>query len=128
MSEGNGRQQQSPVVVGIACAVLLGYGGVTWFLFRNVGVPSETWTRYTFLLGGIEAIAFAAVGYLFGKEVHRQQAEKAEKRAQDAQVEVAAVNKRAVDVERKGPRFGRPSSDKGSRFSFIRSPGSGFVR
>jgi hypothetical protein len=102
MSEGNGGQTRNPIVVGIACAVLIGYGLVTWFLFQNVGVPSETWTRYTFLLGGIEAIAFAAVGYLFGKEVHRQQAEKAEKRAQDAQGEVVAANNRAVDAERKG--------------------------
>jgi len=95
MSEGNGGQTRNPIVVGIACAVLIGYGLVTWFLFQNVGVPSETWTRYTFLLGGI-------VEYLFGKEVHRQQAEKAEKRAQDAQGEVVAANNRAVDAERKG--------------------------
>lgn len=102
MSGGSEGQTRSPVVVGIACAILIGYGSAALFLFLNVTVPSETWTRYTFLFGGIEAVAFAAVGYLFGKEVHRQQAEKAEKRAQDAQTEVVAANSRAVDAERKG--------------------------
>jgi len=102
MSQENGTVQQNPVVVGIAVAVLIAYGVVTWFLFKNVGVATETWTRYTFLFGGLEAIAFAAVGYLFGKEVHRQQAENAEKRADNATAEASAANQKAADSERKG--------------------------
>jgi uncharacterized protein YicC (UPF0701 family) len=34
----------------------------------------------------VEAIAFAAAGFLFGKEVHRERAEKAEERADDAEM------------------------------------------
>lgn len=98
----NGTTSQNPVVVGIAITILIAYGAVAWFLFTQIGVASETWTRYTFLLGGIEAIAFAAVGYLFGREVHRQQAAKAEKRANDAQADANAANKLAVDAQRKG--------------------------
>lgn len=33
-----------------------------------------TWTRAVFLLQGVEAVAFAAAGWLFGQEVGRQEA------------------------------------------------------
>ena len=39
-------------------------------------------TQYTYLLSGLETITFTAIGWLFGKEVHRQQAQPAERRAE----------------------------------------------
>src|SRR3954469_17211509 len=54
---------------------------------------SETiWGRYVFLLGGLEAIVFTAVGWLFGREVNRKQAEQAEE-AQDEAKKATATAK-----------------------------------
>jgi hypothetical protein len=43
-----------------------------------------TWARQTFLLAGIEAITFAAIGWLFGREINRARAERAEVAEQEA--------------------------------------------
>jgi hypothetical protein len=48
-----------------------------------------TWTRLTYLLGGVEAIVFTAVGWLFGREVHRGEAQAAKEDAASSK-EVAA--------------------------------------
>jgi hypothetical protein len=55
------------------------------FLLSEVGVKQASWERYVYLLSGVEAIVFAAVGWLFGKEVHREQAEKAEAKTEVAE-------------------------------------------
>jgi hypothetical protein len=67
------------------------------------------WTRAAYLLGGVEAIAFAAAGYFFGREVNRQRAESAEEQADQAgqqaeQARSAALEaeKRATEAETKG--------------------------
>jgi hypothetical protein len=60
------------------------------FLLHEVAVSQADWERYVYLLSGVEAIVFAAVGWLFGKEVHRERAEKAEAtaaKAADGQLE-----------------------------------------
>jgi hypothetical protein len=61
------------------------------FLLSEVGVSQESWQREVYLLSGVEAVVFAAVGWLFGKEVHREQAEKAEANAQAAEAKTEAV-------------------------------------
>jgi|SRR5882672_6231638 len=94
---------QKGIVVVIAILILIAYVIVVLFLFtQSKTAPNETWTRYTLLLGGVEAIAFSAVGYLFGKEVHRQQAENAEKRAADAQQQAISASNEAAAVRSKG--------------------------
>jgi hypothetical protein len=50
-------------------------------LLQRTSTDDVTWTRSVYLLSGIEAVAFAGVGWLFGKEVQRERADKAEKRA-----------------------------------------------
>jgi hypothetical protein len=94
---------QKGIVVVIAILILIAYAAAVLFLFiQSKTALNETWTRYTLLLGGIEAIAFSAVGYLFGKEVHRQQAENAEKRAADAQKQATSASNEAAAVRSKG--------------------------
>jgi len=54
-----------------------------WFvryLLQQISVDEQQWTRSVFIFGGVEAVAFSAIGYFFGKEVHRERAEKAEDR------------------------------------------------
>lgn len=67
------------IVALAALAVLL------LVLYQDRGMSERDWNRSTYLFAAVEAIAFAAVGWLFGKEVHREQAENAEQRAETAQ-------------------------------------------
>ena len=78
----------SPVVLLVIAVALLVAYGVTIFVLFNLaddsGVDEPIWSRYIYLLGGLEAIVFTAVGWLFGREVNRKQAEQAEKATKDA--------------------------------------------
>ncbi len=58
------------------------------FLVINADTGDSTeWERWVYVFGAAEAIAFAAVGWMFGKEVNRQRAESAEATAEQAQEE-----------------------------------------
>ena len=70
------------------------------FLLANVAATELAWQRYVYLLTGIEAIAFAAAGYLFGREVNRGAVQQAEKRAETAEDTAGKVAQRADDTER----------------------------
>src|SRR2546430_6735 len=68
---------------------ILGFAGfvalITMLLSNNSASMSEVlWGRYVYLLAGIETLTFTAVGWLFGKEVHREQAEAAQDQAKEA--------------------------------------------
>ncbi len=71
----------------IAVAVLWYFGTVLKRMFGLTGpnVTEIEWGRNVYLYGGLEALAFAAAGFLFGREVHRQRAERAERHADSAQ-------------------------------------------
>ena len=77
----------------IACLILFIFGVFVVYLVGMAGPKIEQvhWVRLTYLFSGVEAIAFAAAGFLFGKEVHRRQAENAEARASDAQHKATAA-------------------------------------
>jgi hypothetical protein len=85
---GGGNNGVSPVLLFIVAIVLiLAYLVVLFILFRGAddeGASETVWGRYTFLLGGLEAIVFTAVGWLFGREVNRKQAEQAEQATKEA--------------------------------------------
>jgi lysylphosphatidylglycerol synthetase-like protein (DUF2156 family) len=72
----------------VTLAVLVGFVALVLYLLRNLTMNEQQWLRSTWIFSGVEAIVFAAVGWLFGREVHREQAEKAEARA-DAATEMA---------------------------------------
>jgi hypothetical protein len=57
------------------------------------------WTRWIYLLSGVEAIAFAAAGYFFGSEVHRKTAEAAQEDADEARQDANDANQRANEAE-----------------------------
>lgn len=99
----------------VAAAILIFFGILLLYLLRQIGLPQEQWERTVYLLNGVEAIAFAATGYLFGKEVNRQRAEKAEQRAEES--EVAGANGRALAtlVKVKAARASRGSGLESTR-------------
>jgi len=83
----------TPYLVSIG--FMIGY----WVFLSNLAdkvndgkITDAQWNRYVYLVNGVEAIVFAAAGFLFGREVNRQRAENAETQLYAAhQHEVQAV-------------------------------------
>jgi hypothetical protein len=73
------------LAAGVTVVSLAVFFSLVLYLLARTGDSDLTWARSVYLLSAIEAIAFAAVGWLFGREVHRVQAEAAEKRADVAE-------------------------------------------
>lgn len=92
-------KQENPlkdsVAIGVALLAVTAFGAFTIFLLSRLEMVEPQWTRAIYLLNGIEAIVFAATGYLFGKEVHRGQAKAAEARANKAE---AKAEKETTDA------------------------------
>ena len=92
-------KEKLAAVVGIL--VLLGFSWLVIYLVRRTGRAEELeWTRAVYIFGGVEAIAFAAAGFFFGKEVHRERAEKAENDADDAKEQADEARDQARDAEK----------------------------
>lgn len=68
--------------VGAAVLVLVFYLALTGYLIAQVGTDETSWTRLSFLYGGLEAVVFAAAGALFGSTFQVRRANKAEERAE----------------------------------------------
>jgi hypothetical protein len=81
------------VTVAVVAAFL---AVVAYLLLWKTGGNETGWMRRVYLLNGIEAIAFAAVGWLFGREVHRAAAETAEKRAGQAEKRADTASEKAA--------------------------------
>jgi hypothetical protein len=65
------------VVAAIAFLVYIVLGVLAWTKADSAG--AEAWARLLIVFAGFESIAFAAVGWLFGKEVSRQAIEQSDK-------------------------------------------------
>jgi flagellar basal body-associated protein FliL len=75
------------VLLVIAALLVMAYVVAVFVLFSlagDEGTKDEIWARYIVLLTGLEAIVFAAVGWLFGREVNRKQADQAEEASKAA--------------------------------------------
>lgn len=78
------------VRLGFAVAVVGGFAAFAVFLVANADTREQAeWERWVYVFGAVEAIAFAAIGWLFGREVNRERAEKAEDAAEQANEEAA---------------------------------------
>ncbi len=71
---GNGRRWVATYWVAILTLLL--FSLFVLYMIRHLTATEQAWTRSTYLFASVEAIAFAAVGWLFGREVHREQAHK----------------------------------------------------
>ncbi|HTA33126.1 MAG TPA: hypothetical protein VK721_06850 [Solirubrobacteraceae bacterium] len=70
------------VAVGLAIAFV----AFAAFLVFNADTTNATeWQRWVYVFGTAEAVAFTAVGWLFGREVSRKRADTAESRANTAE-------------------------------------------
>jgi hypothetical protein len=71
----------------VAAGILLVWLVFLVFMWLNANpeiVKDPQWLRWVFLYGAVEAIVFAAAGWIFGREVNRARAETAEEKAREA--------------------------------------------
>jgi hypothetical protein len=69
----------------------------SYYLVDNADTTDQKeWERWVYVFGAAEAIAFAAVGWVFGKEVNRERAESAENRAKSAEAEKTEEKKKGA--------------------------------
>lgn len=91
---------KDPAVLAIATAALVALAALIMYLLRNLGMPHEQWTRAILLLSGVEAVAFAAAGYVFASQVRRGQIAAAEEKtaqvARRAEAQVSAAEAKAA--------------------------------
>jgi hypothetical protein len=85
----------------VAIVVIAALAWFIQYLLQNATKGETVWQRYTYLLSGVEAVAFAAAGYLFGKDVHRGTAQQAEQRAEEAK---GTANEATQRANREGER------------------------
>ena len=80
---------------GIFIVIAIVFGSI--YLSLAPTAPEPYWSRFIGLLPIIEALLYASAGFIFGKEVHREQAEKAEKRAnKESSRAESAIKNRAL--------------------------------
>lgn len=77
-------QPTVPWQLGVAIAVLLLYGILAAFMVASADAPTEVWKNRVVIFSSVQSIVFTAVGWVFGREVHRQTAETARADAQEA--------------------------------------------
>lgn len=85
MSDDTAETAKKWAALIVAAVALIAYAVLVAVAWDKAGDEAEAWARRLALLGGIEALAFAAAGWLWGKEVSRQVITQADSRVADAQ-------------------------------------------
>lgn len=84
------------IVAAIVIAVFVVFGA---FLVFNADTENSTeWERWVYVFGAAEAVAFAAIGWMFGREVNRQRAEKAEEGAEKARTDAQSEHAKGATL------------------------------
>jgi hypothetical protein len=124
-------QLSRPLTV-VAIVILAGFALLLYHMYQVAPTREETlWNRSLVLFGSVEAIAFTAAGYLFGKEVHREQAQQAERRADEKTAEAGAARAAAAEARAKGESLKKaieakqPSVSRGTINESLQHPGAG---
>lgn len=90
-----------PYAVGIL--VLAGYALFLARMINNVKIEDQThWDRYLYLFGSVEALAFTAAGFFFGREVNRGRAQAAEAQARQQANRAAKAEKKEAQATANG--------------------------
>jgi hypothetical protein len=93
------------VIVAVVSTLIL--VAIAAILFTRVPTADASWAQYAVLLGVFEALGYGGAGYLWGKEVHREQAESAEERAQASEEEASQAKTKAAEEAERGKGLGR---------------------
>lgn len=106
---------QGVVPLVIAVAVLYIFWTLIKTMLGKTSVPEPEWNRALLLFGGVEALAFAAGGFVFGREVNRRRAEQAEQRAGIERQRAASAEQKATEQTTKGKALRQVIEAKKSR-------------
>lgn len=85
----------------LAIVILIFYLAFIAYLIFKIDINETHWGRFLFLFSGIEAIVFAAVGYVFGRDVSRKVEASVEKNTKDAKKEKEEAKKKKEAAEKK---------------------------
>jgi hypothetical protein len=77
------------VVVFVVAGIIL------WQFVDNDGIDEARWHRYVYVFSAYHALVFTAVGWIFGREVHRSTAERAITDAKEGRQEATAAKHEA---------------------------------
>lgn len=88
----------------LAILIFLVYIFFIVYMLIESGTKEIDWTRMLYLFSGLEAIVFAALGYVFGKDIHRIRAENAEEDAKQAKKETDKAKKESEIAKDKAQR------------------------
>ena len=106
----------------LAAAALFVVGFIVAIVFMFILAQKSSdsvWQRLIYVYSGIEAVVFAAVGWLFGREVNRKQVEGAEERADESDKAAKDAIERAADLDARG--LGRQGGCGGTE-DYLRRP------
>jgi hypothetical protein len=92
---------KNEVAPWIGMLAIAGFAVLLLILLSHTSDAELPWSRKVYLFGAVEAVALAAVGYFFGKDVHRERAEQAENRAEAAQVSARTAEEKRSGTEQK---------------------------
>lgn len=112
----------------VGAVVLVGFGCLVWFMIHLIGTDDKSWARATNIFSSVEALAFGAGGFLFGKEIHRAQAVKAEARADSNAQDAKDANAKAATVQAKAESLAKVIQAKAKKaaasgtFESVRTP------
>ena len=95
--QGSVVKQLAPVAYVLGIALIVAYFVGLALAWSNIGGSDSEWGRRLQLLGGLEALAFAAAGAILGTTVQRQLTQKEEQRATRAERQADAS---AADAEK----------------------------
>ncbi|WP_436532203.1 hypothetical protein [Actinoplanes sp. HUAS TT8] len=62
---------------GVAAGLLIGFAFLVVAMILLAGGDDVVWQRRVYVFGAVEALVFTAIGWLFGREVHRSAAQAA---------------------------------------------------
>lgn len=90
---------------GIVLTVLISYGFFVKYLLTCIETDEPYWSRMILLFSSIEAIAFGALGYVFGKEITKKVAKTAEEGQKNAKEEAKEAKEKQKETEEKTNRI-----------------------
>jgi hypothetical protein len=85
----------------VGLLAIVAFGILLKVMLSHTGDTDLQWSRKVYLFGAVEAIALAATGFFFGKDVNRQRAEKAEEQAASARSSAQSAQGGKAEAEQK---------------------------
>ncbi|WP_042409886.1 hypothetical protein [Streptacidiphilus carbonis] len=84
----------------VAIAAIAVWLGLLFWLAVDAGATEVAWSRLLIVLGSVEAVAFAAIGALFGTTVQRQRVEDLKSRSDAAESRAEAHEQEALNGQK----------------------------